>query len=132
VNKGDSIFYRLYEYQWERFPFVIVFLTSIAVLGSSLVVLDAQVGLWRLVAGFLTLVLFPFHMRLFDELKDLEHDGQHYPDRPVSRGLVSISEIKLILVFVLVTIPGQVRKLIGLVFWRGAAISVAWFYYPAQ
>lgn len=97
----QNLLSRFYEYQWERFPFVIVFLTSVVVLGSSLVVLDAQVGVWRLVAGFLTMVLFPFHMRLFDELKDREHDGQYYPDRPVSRGLISIREIKLVLFFVL-------------------------------
>lgn len=97
---------------------MVVFLTSVVVLGSSIAVLDVQVGLWRLVAGFLTLVLFPFHMRLFDELKDYEHDNQHYPDRPVPRGLISLQEIRLTLVFVLI-----IEVVINV--WWGSGVLIA-------
>lgn len=118
MDRAPSFVYRLYQYQWERFPFVVVFLTSTAVLGSALGVLDVQVGLWRLVAGLLTLVLFPFHMRLFDELKDFDHDKQHYPERPVPRGLISLREIRHVLVGVLV-----IELLLNL--WWGAGVLAA-------
>ncbi len=35
-------------------------------------------------------------MRLFDEIKDHEHDKKNYPDRPVSRGLLSLREIEIL------------------------------------
>src|SRR5688572_5533581 len=97
----SSLFRRLWVYQWERFPLVIVLLTSIAVLGSTLGILQTKIDIWRMIAAFITLVLFPFHMRLFDELKDSEHDRKHYPNRPVPRGLILLQEIQQILFFVI-------------------------------
>lgn len=97
----EPLVIRLYQYQWERFPVVVVLLTSIVVLGSSLAIVDARVSLWQLIVGFVTLVLFPFHMRLFDELKDSEHDKKHYPNRPIPRGLISLQEVKRVLLFVI-------------------------------
>lgn len=101
MSTKQSLIFRLYQYQWERFPLVIVLLTSIAVLGSTLGILQTQIDIWPMIAAFLTLVFFPFHMRLFDELKDSEHDRQHYPTRPIPRGLISLQEIQQILFFVI-------------------------------
>lgn len=44
--------------------------------------------------SFSSLLLFLFRLRIFDEFKDFDHDQQFYPERPVPRGLVTLSELK--------------------------------------
>lgn len=48
--------------------------------------------------GAVTVVLVFLHLRLMDEIKDADHDALHYPERPVPRGLVSLAEIRALLV----------------------------------
>jgi 4-hydroxybenzoate polyprenyltransferase len=48
-----------------------------------------------LVSGALTIPLMLLLLRIMDELKDLETDLLHFPDRPVPRGAVHSSDIKL-------------------------------------
>lgn len=98
-----SLARRFWQYQWERFPIVVVMLTSITVLGSTAAVTSKFLGWRHLVTGFIILVLFPLHMRLFDELKDYEHDRKYYPQRPIPRGLISLEELKKIL-WIIITI----------------------------
>jgi 4-hydroxybenzoate polyprenyltransferase len=50
--------------------------------------------------GFATGLLYTFHMRLFDEFKDFEHDKKYYPGRPVSRGLLSLAELWILTLIV--------------------------------
>lgn len=45
------------------------------------------------VAGLVLLLLF-FHFRVFDECKDALVDADLQPDRPIQRGVVSLTEIK--------------------------------------
>ena len=46
--------------------------------------------------GALTLFLFFFHLRVFDEHKDYEEDCRHYPQRALQRGLVTLRDLKVL------------------------------------
>ena len=46
--------------------------------------------------GALTLFLFFFHLRVFDEHKDYEEDCRHYPQRVLQRGLVTLRDLKVL------------------------------------
>jgi 4-hydroxybenzoate polyprenyltransferase len=48
-----------------------------------------------LVSGAFTISLMLLLLRIMDELKDLETDLLHFPDRPVPRGAVHSSDLKL-------------------------------------
>jgi len=93
---------RFIKYQNERFPFLIIIFTTAAVIFSSFTVATGGFSFGKTaVVAFITSLLFMFHIRLFDELKDFEHDLKYYPDRPVSRGLMSVSEIRNLAVCVI-------------------------------
>ena len=47
-------------------------------------------------ASFLGLVLFFFHLRVFDEFKDYDHDLKNYPERPVPSGLIKLDELRFV------------------------------------
>jgi 4-hydroxybenzoate polyprenyltransferase len=86
---------RFIKYQSERFPFLIIIFTTAAVIFSSFTIAVGEFNFGKTtVVAFITSLLFMFHIRLFDELKDFEHDLKYYPDRPVSRGLMSVNEIR--------------------------------------
>ncbi|MBL8888752.1 MAG: AMP-binding protein [Planctomycetaceae bacterium] len=44
--------------------------------------------------GMLTLFLFFFHLRVFDEHKDFAEDSRYYPHRVLQRGIVSLRELR--------------------------------------
>lgn len=52
-------------------------------------------------ASFVALFLFLFMLRLFDEFKDYHHDKEHYQQRPVSRGLVTLEELRFAVLVVI-------------------------------
>ncbi|OGY20954.1 MAG: hypothetical protein A2126_02825 [Candidatus Woykebacteria bacterium GWB1_45_5] len=62
----------------------------------------------------LALFLFLFRLRLFDEFKDYEHDRRHYTTRPVPRGLISLSELR-ILTFTVLTFEVILSLYLGIV-----------------
>src|SRR5512137_1173348 len=51
---------------------------------------------WRFPAGCLVLLLMFFHMRVIDEHRDYEQDCIVYPDRILSRGLVTLQQLRRI------------------------------------
>jgi len=88
-----------------------------ATVGSQFFLWDEMKSWFILVIAFLALFLFLLRLRLFDEIKDFEHDKIYYPDRPVSRGLISISEIKtaiwiVIILEILLSIIGGINSLL--------------------
>jgi 4-hydroxybenzoate polyprenyltransferase len=46
--------------------------------------------------GALTLFLFFFHLRVFDEHKDYAEDCLHYPQRVLQRGLITLRDLKVL------------------------------------
>jgi 4-hydroxybenzoate polyprenyltransferase len=92
---------RFFTYQNERFPFVVLIFTTYAVVSSSFTIVNGDFRWGKLAfIGFATGLLYTFHMRLFDEFKDLEHDKRYYPGRPVSRGLLTLEELRTLTLIV--------------------------------
>jgi len=50
----------------------------------------------RTLLGFLTVFLIFFHLRLFDDLKDYYKDRSRYPDRLLSKDIITINQIKYV------------------------------------
>jgi 4-hydroxybenzoate polyprenyltransferase len=93
---------RWWVYQRERFPLVRhSLLTAAVVFGVTAVSLpqgsvwDAGVGC-RAAAAFGIVLLLFLQLRIADEFKDAEDDRRCRPQRPVPRGLVSLSELRRI------------------------------------
>jgi 4-hydroxybenzoate polyprenyltransferase len=51
---------------------------------------------WRFVAGCIVLLFMFFHIRLIDEHKDYEQDRIVHPERVLSRGLVTLTQLRRI------------------------------------
>lgn len=89
---------RWWIYQKERFPvfahglLVLVFCLSI-ILFSALQQGDTPDPL-HVTGAVVSALLFFFQLRVADEFKDASIDARYRPDRPVPRGLVSLSELK--------------------------------------
>jgi hypothetical protein len=89
---------RFNQYQWERFPFLVLIFTTFSVVASSFVIvlprtvslLDQRVAM---LVGTITGVLFLFHMRVSDDHKDHFFDNRYHADRPVQKKIVSLKEI---------------------------------------
>ena len=94
---------RLNAYVAERFPLVshlcmvvIYFLANqflAQVLGDPGQPL--RMG-WFTPLGMLFLLCIFFHLRVFDEHKDYVDDCVHYPDRILSRGLITLTHLKIL------------------------------------
>jgi 4-hydroxybenzoate polyprenyltransferase len=90
-------------YQRERFPvllhgLVIAAFSSCAVAYTVLV--DGGQWSWRAFGvALIVSFLFFLQLRIADEFKDKEEDAHWRPYRPVPRGLVRLSELRMIFVF---------------------------------
>lgn len=56
----------------------------------------------RFLVVFVLMLSFFFRMRLFDEIKDYEVDLKINPTRPLARGVLSISQVKKALIFLII------------------------------
>jgi hypothetical protein len=93
---------RLVAYQRERFP-VAGYLPLIAAFTFSAAAYSRLargepgfIPLDRFVVGAFTALIFFFMLRVLDEHKDAEVDRLYRPELPVPRGLVSLSELRLL------------------------------------
>ena len=103
-----SIVKRFWVYQSERFPFVkngilILSFSYCAVCLSSLLRGEAS---WpsfpAAMTAFFCLFLLFLQLRIADEFKDRHEDAKFRPERPVPRGLVTLSELKYLAVITVV------------------------------
>ena len=96
------LFQRLWEYQRERFPLfayaplVAAFTFSAAAYSRVLRGAWGPVPAAPLVVGIYTALVFFFLLRVLDEHKDAETDRRYRPELPVPRGLVSLTELRLV------------------------------------
>ncbi len=89
-----SLVCRFWEYQKERFPVLILVMTTFAVVLSSSTVLRMEPLNWMSIIGATFLgMLELFHIRVIDEFRDFEHDRQFHPQRPVQQGIVNLKEL---------------------------------------
>ena len=98
---------KYYQYSKERFPLsqfipLSLFLSLSAGIGIQYFLYGKIDSYLSLVLSFFALILFFLRLRLFDEHKDAEHDKEHYPDRPISRGLISLKDLDKIIFLVIV------------------------------
>ncbi|MBL4812811.1 MAG: UbiA family prenyltransferase [Rhodobacteraceae bacterium] len=89
---------RLWIYQAERFPLAKT-MPLLAVFSAASICVSAQLSGRALphwlgfVAAFVVVMALFFQLRVCDEYKDLEDDQKYRPERPIPRGLVSLSTI---------------------------------------
>lgn len=94
---------RLYQYQKERFPLLqyilLIFFFYYGFYGISRFFAGIKISFTtETVIGAVTVLLTFFQLRLFDEIKDNEIDTKYMPERAVPRGLITLNEIKRMLV----------------------------------
>jgi len=89
-------------YQKERFPLLkySLLVSAFAASGLSLSFLltgaSQPLRIEMFAVAFLVTILLFFQLRVADEHKDFEFDAEHHPDRPVPRGLVTLTELKIL------------------------------------
>ncbi len=94
---------RLSAYLKERFPLVQYGILIASYCSSNHFLAQALTRPGRPVfydapsiAGAAALFCMFFHLRVFDEHKDYEEDLRNYPDRILSRGLISLTHLKIL------------------------------------
>lgn len=103
----------------ERFPLathlvvVIAFFFSSYLLSERLLRPGESLFGMPAVAGMVTVLFALFFLRVLDEFKDYEKDLQGHPDRIVSRGIMPLSELKVIGIVVVAVMLG-LNALVGL------------------
>jgi len=94
---------RLAAYLAERFPvlahgvLILCFYSSNQFLAHAL--LDPGQPMHydvRSLLGYVTILCFFLHLRIFDDHKDFVEDCRHFPDRVLQRGVVTLDELKLL------------------------------------
>jgi hypothetical protein len=101
-TKVGSLARRFWIYQRERFalpgfvPLITVFTFSSAAFSRLARGAPGFIPWPRFVVGSLTALVFFFLLRVLDEHKDAEVDLRYRPELPVPRGLISLSELRLI------------------------------------
>ena len=112
----------LWAYLQERFPPIAYGVLVALFFGSAVLVANALAGDPRVgghPAGAFVVFLVFFHLRVFDEHKDFDGDLKAYPDRVLSRGLITLKDLKIL---------GALALLaeLGLSAWIGPRALIAW------
>lgn len=94
---------RWYTYQKERFPLLahgplIAAFSACAVAFSSMLRGAPAPGLQAYATAFLVCLLMFLQLRIADEFKDAEEDARWRPYRPVPRGLVTLSSLRIVFI----------------------------------
>lgn len=123
-------FQRWCIYQKERFPLaahgpLIAAFSACAVSFSSLLRHAPRPGWEMYLVAFGVCLLMFLQLRIADEFKDFEDDSRWRPYRPVPRGLVKLSELRIVFI-----IAAAIQ--LGLVLWLDArllwVLGIAWTY----
>src|SRR5688500_2830765 len=94
---------RWYTYQKERFPLLahgtlIAAFSACAVAFSSMLRGAPSPGWQAYLTAFVVCLLMFLQLRIADEFKDAEEDARWRPYRPVPRGLVTLSSLRIIFI----------------------------------
>lgn len=103
VRVEDPLWKRLLAYSNQRFPILEHGIMITAYVFSNLFVAQAlqpeiettAVGI-PLLMGIAVIFLFFLHLRVFDEHKDFENDVEHYSDRVLQRGVITLTHLKVV------------------------------------
>ncbi|MEQ1710774.1 MAG: UbiA family prenyltransferase [Hyphomicrobium sp.] len=93
-----SLALRLWIYQAERLPLaktatLLVLFTAASINVSAALAGVARPGYGAYLVAFIGAFVFFAHLRVCDEIKDAEDDARYRPERPIPRGLVTLSTI---------------------------------------
>jgi len=91
-----------WTYQKERFPIFKNGLLVLAFSGSAITYSGLATGTavtWHsYLVAFISCLLFFLQLRIADEFKDAEEDAQYRSYRPVPRGLIKLSELRIVFI----------------------------------
>jgi len=94
-KNNKSLISRLWSYQWERIPLLLI--TVVAGVNVGVVSTFSNQALFpRFFAAVTIIVLYMIQIRASDEKKDFEHDNKFHKTRPVQRGLVTLDELAIV------------------------------------
>lgn len=95
-NKRGGILRNFRAYLAERFPLAITSVHALATAAFLVAIASTETNhlLTLAVAG--SFFFFMLRMRVTDEFKDSHHDDQHYPNRPVQRGIITRKQLVVI------------------------------------
>ena len=102
----------------ERFPIIGVFLYAGSMFWASYALPNLFSNRLKsdytdVILGIVFYILIFLHLRLFDEHKDYEKDKIAYPDRMLSRGEITLNDLKIIL-FPVIILEGIIAGSIGI------------------
>ncbi len=113
---------KLYIYQKERFPLLILLFTTLVTIICIAVITETELIFRQFLLIYFCALSFLFHFRVIDEIRDFSHDKKHHPKRPVHRGLITIRELLIIdiilltISFIITFFQGMLPFLISLIF----------------
>jgi 4-hydroxybenzoate polyprenyltransferase len=121
---------RWWIYQKERFPLLahgplIAAFSACAVSFSSLIRHAAAPGWEMYLTAFVVCLLMFLQLRIADEFKDAEDDARWRPYRPVPRGLIKLSELRILFILAAAIQLGLVMWLEPRLVW---VLGIAWTY----
>ncbi len=126
--------HRWFQFIKERFNPLSYSVLILAFLGAHYAVylnflkqeLDIDFGLLiYLIPLILAVFMFFFKLRLFDEIKDMEFDAIHHPERPLPRGILSKDDI-IKAVFIIGALELLLFSLYGLQALASAIIAIGY------
>lgn len=105
----NAWFLRVYRFNQQMFPFfpnVIIFIVQFSLSYFTLlkflqISLDTSTITKDVITGSISLVLFVYLFRCFDEVKDYEDDKINFPTRPLVTGVVSIQDMYILQLVIL-------------------------------
>jgi 4-hydroxybenzoate polyprenyltransferase len=121
---------RWWIYQKERFPIfahgtLIAAFSACAVAYSSMLS-SAPLPAWQIyVTAFVVCFLMFLQLRIADEFKDKEEDAKWRPYRAVPRGLVKLSELRVVFIIAAIIQASVAILLEPRLFW---VLAIAWSY----
>jgi 4-hydroxybenzoate polyprenyltransferase len=103
LNHDSPFPRRLFAYLQERFPLVGNVLLIVSYYSSNQFLAQALTNpgqpvhySWHSLMGGVVLLCMFLHLRVFDEHKDYEDDVRFYPERVLSKGLITLGHLKII------------------------------------
>jgi len=125
-----SLVRKFLKFSSERFPIPAVMAYSgtlffAAYLFPNLMGKEDEGGVYEPVAGFLTIFFLFLILRILDEHKDFEKDRTTYPDRLLSRGVVTLFDLRRVLIAVF-TLSAFINLTLGIFQFLWWSVVVIW------
>lgn len=123
-------FLRVYRFNQHMFPFfpnVIIFIIQFSLSYFTLLKflhlsIDSSTIIKDVITGSISLVLFVYLFRCFDEVKDFDDDKINFPTRPLVTGVVSIKDMYILQLVIL-----TVLVILNLIVPHGADLKIGFF-----